>query len=1206
MLRDLPLEQRAGPLLRRAALHLKRISLQGFKSFADPISLEPVVGVTAVVGPNGSGKSNVVEAIRWVLGEQSARRLRGYRMDDLIFAGSKKRRPVNLAQVTLLIDNEDGNLAVEQAEVALTRRVDREGAGEFYINRVPCRLRDIHDLFLDTGLGRSPYALVGQGELDLVITGRPEDRGAMVEEVGGLSRVRERLSSMKRRMARLQPLGHRVADALGEMEGRLEPLRIQAGRALEHEQVTERLRELERALQLHRLARLRNDARGHRSACQRLEERLAEGRQQLALDQKGVMDSKLLSQEAARELGEAQRRASRSRENLHLARHQIQQSQDRGAGLSREAGRLRADIEDSWNRWQKITGDRRQAVSQEVEMAQGLFRIQEDLNAAQVRVSTLAGQLKSDSVGARNAKEELDAGRKEIRRLELEAARFGHRVTSTEGDLARSARQLDRVSHESKDLAQQKEHLEAEIERLASETESISRQVSELKDEQDQGRLALDENQRQSESVEKERSSVLARMDALTEMENLGAGYGEGTRFLMGLLESPGGPDLPGVLGTLGDLVRPLPGYEDILQAVLGPSATDLLAVSRKSAREGIGRLRESRAGRATFWLEDASLPPFSPPPGYSDLPGLVAVGRDIIDPESPGFDLGAALLSDVLVFESLEYVPGAREMEAWGIRAVTRDGDVVFPGGLSGGSRDEGIWTRRRDITQLGLELEKLDENLARLRAKHAGIRARQEALSSDLTELGLTQRTLAVTGQHTGDLLSDCRRRLSDAHKQKASIVARVARMERDLTRDRARLDDLTGSRAEIEQTLGALEQRLREETGVREKIREDLDRAREKMAGIQADLESRRARLDVTRSWNQRLTTDLIDLARMRGRNLGSLSETLENMERESSRCHDMELKTAALDESLDGERQRLEELEAAVRAREEEARSAEAAVSKASERLSRLENRLHREELTLARLTTELDGVTQLLRERGVTDEDMEGAASLDDPEGVASQAGELRHRIRSLGVVNPLAVDECARLEERYGRMKAAWDDISAATGDFDWIRASLERAMRRVFMDVLAQLDARFTSAFVQLFGGGEARLLLSGSGEDDEIPGIDMVAQPPGKKLQHLSLLSGGERALTAIAFLFALLDLRPAPFVVLDEIDAALDEHNVKRFAGYLRELSSRTQVIIVTHQRGTMEGADMLYGTTMDDSGVTQVVPARLSELEAAGHV
>lgn len=1185
--------------MRRTRLYLKRITLQGFKSFADPVTLDLAPGITAVVGPNGSGKSNVVEAVRWVLGEQSARRLRGYRMDDLIFAGSRKRRPVNLAEVTLVIEDEDGRLGSEYSEVSLTRRVDREGTAEFFINRSPCRLRDIQELFFDTGLGRASYALIGQGELEVVITGRPEDRGAMVEEVAGLTRVRERISLVRRRVSRLEPSRGRLADRLSDMEGRLEPLRIQAQRARKHEDLSGQLRSLERSLQLHRLAGLSTDARSKEAGRGRLREQLERERASLAGDRETIAAARKGLEEATAELEDARRAAGREQSRLQEALHRVRSAEARLETLAAEQDRIRQELDLSWSRWLDLRARRRDGMDEEAQLAATADEMAGELSALEERVSSLGTELAAHPAGP---DEETASCRQKLRETDQAAGRAAQQVTSGEESMVVLARRLEDLSRLADRALRDERRVAGDLEQVETELVETRTGIAEAESELADVVTALDENRAQQATLDRDRAGTLARLEALAEMERLGAGYGEGTRFLLGLDRDDLTEARPGIIGALGQVVKPRPGCEAALEAVLESTASDLLVESAHAAREAIGTLKEADAGRATFWFGGARGRDRSIPRECLTLPGFAGVGRDLVDPNCPGAELAAALLDDVVVFEQLDQVPDSDALEKWGVRAATLDGDMAFAGGMRGGSRGQGAWTRRRDVHRLGERLSGLKARLEELARTEQELEQRQESLTGALARLRSSEQALGVKRHLYCQQVEESAARLKDSRRQRTEAMAELDRLKAEVAAAHEGLAEATAARADLEDRIRQLEETRATREEMRRQLASRLEEARDRASRVKVDLESRRGRLEVRRSWNDGLTRDMVDLARSR-RELGERLLKAESERR--ARGDDLDQfrqQVQTLKESVVEHGERVNRNEAAVRSRESEVFRLEAGLGASEERLARIDGRLHREELALARVATELSGARQLLSERGVPEDEMESATLLDDPDGATARASALREEITAMGVVNPLAVEEYARLEDRHGKLNTAVSDIDSAASDVEWIRAHLERAMRRVFMDVLGEVDARFLRAFERLFGGGEARLILAEDGEDDQVPGIEVVAQPPGKKLQHLSLLSGGERALTATAFLFALLDFLPAPFVIFDEIDAALDELNVTRFSEYLRELSDRAQVIIVTHQRGTMERVDMLYGTTMDDSGVTQVVPVRLSEIEA----
>ncbi len=1180
------------------------MSIQGFKSFADYTALDLDEGITAIVGPNGSGKSNIVEAIRWALGEQSARRLRGYKMDDLIFSGSRRRRAVNLAEVNLLLDNQEGILPTEFAEVSITRRVDREGTGEYYLNRAPCRMRDIQELFLGTGLGRVSYALISQGELDLIITGRPEDRGAMVEEVAGLSRIKDRLHRADVRKRRLSAAMDRVSDSLAEMSERMGPLEREAIRARHHESLTARMRALETSLQLNRLDRLRKEKGRRLKRCERLESDRGQHQELIARGERRLKSMDGQAAELVSGRGKARNQLELIRRDLGRREQARASLRERLRELKRERERVQGELEDSWGRWIRARKDRveaREALEGLQARSRETARLKEHLEKQVAESSSSHGD-SAREVERRQAS--VADYQRRIQKLEVELARLGQSIQESEKSLDEAKSNLEEQEAALEESSLRGSQLEEQLRETSEEVEEKQRALEQLESKLETLRSTEELLAGRLEALEDRKRSCEARVKALEEMDRLNAGYSRGARMLMGMDGETDYRNQFNILGPLGELIRPRRGFERALEAALGMRASDLVVKSKKDAWRAIACLKSAEAGRVTFWLPEGPQERRPANVARGDMPdGVVARGTDIVDPQSRAAALGRKLLEDVLVFDSLSSVPGDDELARLGLRAVTVEGDLVFAGGARGGAGDDEIWARRVERALAQRDLEGTQRQINTLHEQMKSAREQVASLQSEQGELSEDRDRFRVLEGLVKERLTQHQRRREETRRLTSRLEDRVKGLESDLENDRDRIRAITEERDGLIEALRESEEALEQYRRLLREAEETGEEARSRLSRVSADLDSIAGQVEVRSRWWERLDSDMRSLARSR-RSLLERRQELErseevrrrSMEAASTAFHDLKEEERALGETLSGYDESLEALRG-------ERRRLAAEVEGWQDRVQQLDTRIHREQVAMARLETEEGSVLQLLRERGVAEEEIEAAEPLDGAQEAQEELESCRKELERMGMVNPLAVGEYERLQSRYGQFSSTWDDLTGALEHLRCVREILSARMKTLFERTIKDIDVCFGQTFERLFGGGECRLVTSDNGPEGGPPGVDIVAQPPGKKLQHLSLLSGGERALTAIAFLFALLDLRAAPFVVFDEIDAALDEGNLDRFCRFVTELNERMQVVLVTHQRRTMECADVLYGTAMDESGVTQIIPARMSDLEGS---
>ncbi|HEY8552043.1 MAG TPA: chromosome segregation protein SMC [Thermaerobacter sp.] len=1183
-------------------MYLKRLELYGFKSFADRTRLEFGPGITAIVGPNGSGKSNLVDAVRWVLGEQSARQLRGSKMEDVIFAGTATRKGVGLAEVVLVLDNEDGRLPIDYSEVTVARRVDRAGGSDYLLNGQRVRLRDVQELLYDTAIGREAYSVVGQGKIDEILSARDEDRRGLLEEAAGIVRFKMRKKEALRRLEEAERRLERLGDILRELEDRLEGLTEQAKRAhlyrqwrdelvqLEARMLTAQAVEAQRRLDAH--ARHVEAARAQVAAARRRLE-TAQGRRERLREEARTHEQWVEAARAA--LAEADR-------GLEGVRTRLAVLEERAAHLEARAEQLTRQREERAAQRQAQAAAVEQAARRHQALVAELAAAREAEEAARAALDAATRQVEEAEARLLDAREaHLDA-LQELSRLRNEQLARQRERTQAAARAARLRERLAALEAEARRLAEEEGAAAAELDRLDAEAAAAARQEESarraLVAAQEEGRAAAREVQRLRQQV----GEAVSRLRVLEAMEREHEGFFAGVRAVLAGRDA-GEPAYAGVVGAVAELIQVEPQLERAIEVALGPALQHLITRTAAAAEAAIEALKRARAGRATFLPLD-TIRPAAPAERDRHLdrePGAVAWAIDAVRFDAALRPALAHLLGRILIAEDL---PAARRLAAasgYRYRIVTLEGDVIHPGGAMTGGQEgrhresAGLLARRRQVEALRQRVQELRAALARAEARHreadqaaaragaameearqrrhrcAVARARAEQqrqaaaeqrqrvaasaaeVQAELEELAAA--TADETRPEEGLEAAEARVRAAAEAVTRAEAVARAARTRRD-----AAAGQLAQATARCE-SLGR-EGRL---------LAEQARAAREALARLEADgdrLEAESRRLAEERAQLAAERRRLEDAASQGAARVTACREALERLQRERGR------------------------LAAELDAVEEEAAAARAD-------LDRLVDGLRQLEVQAARLESERDRLmARLAEEYGI--EELPDEAPQGWEEG-QRRVQELRRRMAALGDVNLAAVEEHERVCQRYAFLAQQYDDLRRAREALRTVLAEMDREMERLFRVTYERLRVEFRQVFRDLFGGGHADLVL-GDGDVLEA-GVQVVAQPPGKRLQHLSLLSGGERALTAIALLFALLRVKPTPFVLLDEIDAALDDRNVERFARYLRRFTG-TQFIVITHQKGTMAVADALYGVTMPESGVSRVVSVRLAEVAAAG--
>ncbi len=1170
---------------------LRRLELMGFKSFADKTVLEFGTGISAIVGPNGSGKSNITDAVRWVLGEGSARSLRGQRMEDVIFGGSSKRRAVPLAEVTLTLDNADATLPVPHAEVSVTRRVDRSGVGEYFINRAPCRLRDVQDLFAGTGLGRNAYAIVGQGQVDEVLRARPLERRAMVEEAAGITRYRQRLFEGNRRLAAAAVCEARISDLVAERQRALAMLSRQAERAERHERLAAELRELEMRLwarEWDALSRERAAAAAAAdvasAACDALARRLTE----VAGEQRRL----------AATIGEAraaQEVASTARLDAERALERARQAGSLAAGLAAaaeaEVARAESRRDDLLARRQRdemeglaavaaaaearrnLSAARRTAVEAEAALEAGvlerrgtaavLARVQRDLSAVRQELAAAAG---GDAVALEAARAALRGAEERVAEVRAQAAEAGRSVAGAR-DALRAAE---------------------------TEVADARRRMAGVRAHRD--------------ALARFSSALRGRIRVLAQVAASGAGYAQGPRTVLAG-KARGTPAFAGVIGSLGELMEVPPRLSAAIASALGGALQDIVTASADAAQLAIEGLKAAQGGRATFLPLGALA--VSPLPadlrGLARHPGVLGWAADLVSCQDYVRPAVVHALGRVLVADDLTVARQLARQSGYRLRLVTLDGDVVHPGGaMSGGTirgdRAGGLLGRDQEQRRLQDRLAVCDHDQEHVEAALAALTAAQDRSEQALAE---ARRVAAA----------------ADARAQVAAAAEAAAQDDRDrAARQASALVAHLGLRTKADPVeLGRRERALleeAEEAGIRlgaaeaeeARLREAATVARVAVAAAEAHVAA--AETDAAR----------------RRREAEEMAAQVGEAEADRARA------SAALEEQRRAEadaRTRSEELAGAVAAAAERLRTARATVAELQQQAARIAGQreeaeqvrehhaaeLRRSEAALAKSDASRAALAARLETAyELSVEALSQVAPSERPDADRERATLLRGALGALGGVRPEAVAEYRAEAEALTAFASAAADVRQAALDLIAWGREMDGALGDRYEEALTAVRRQFGAIYARLSGGGAADLVSvtplpapepgpeqrSAGAAVSSAPagGLEIVAQPTGKQLAHLGLLSGGERTLVAIALVLAFLQVRPAAFCVLDEIEAALDEANVGRCAAYLREIAQGTQFIIVTHQKGTMEAADRLVGVTMGDSGVSSLLSVRLA--------
>ena len=1190
-------------------MYLKRLEIFGFKSFAEKTELDFGPGITAVVGPNGSGKSNVADAIRWVLGEQSAKALRGGNMADVIFAGSDGKKAMGFAQVSLVLDNSDGKLGMGFTEVMVTRRVDRSGEGEYFINQIPCRLKDVQDLFLDTGVGKENYSIIGQGKIDEILSSKPEDRRALFEEAAGISRYKARKREAHRRLEETEQNLLRINDIIGELGNQMDALSDQAKRAEAFTELNGELTGLDVGLMAHSLAGVAARLEQQLEENRRLQDRLRETDEKLQAGEQAVEVARNLAESLDQELSVVNTQLADSTGSLErvegrmaLAQREQKMTEAEGLRLEGELAALLAKAEALATESEHLAA---QADGLQAGIAEGTAMLAEREQAHAHVQAELAEA--SRAVEGRKARI--------VTILQLEAEKR-NAVAGAERAGQEAARRLARLEAE-------REQAEGEERSARAAMDSLVERKAALATDRDQAAAALAESRRARQEADQQlqdlqqRGSAIreqiqgssSRLGAIEEMINAHEGYQKGTRSILQAKEK-GEHFAVEVLGAVAELIRTEPKYERAIEIALGGNIQNIVTSTDEGAKQAIEYLKRTHNGRATFLplnLIRTNSFRAEEEREYKGAPGIIGVALDLVRFEERFRPALSSLLGRVLVAESMEAALAFGKKSGMRYRIVTLDGELLAAGGaLTGGStggQGSGLLSREREREELTARVAALRADLTAARKAYEEAQTVRSELEKQVAareqELRAVETRITQADGEATRLAGEARRWAETLQRYSAEAAAaeaearqgaeaaeRIARELALLGEERATLEaEVAGMSADGQSRLQALEEKARELTALRVRLGE-LNQELRGVTAQRSRLVSDQEALSAERSAKEEQRALSAQRLEQAGTDLEAAKAEVEQAAAEKAKA--------------EGERDRVQtrKLEALeqVNNREREMRSFRRSQTDT-------QTRLQAGEVEEARLRMEQEGlVARLAEQYGLAPADIAGKALAEaEVANARERIHELREEIRELGPVNLQAIDDFRSAQDRFTFLEQQRADLNEAKESLYRAVEELEKRIKTHFLDSFHVIRREFQRVYQELFEGGKADLVLVDESDLLET-GVEIIAQPPGKKPQTLSLLSGGERAMTAIALLFALLRVKPTPFVVMDEVEAALDEANVERFGKYLRVFAgSNCQFICITHQRGSMEVADALYGVTMEGTGVSRVVSVRLVDVE-----
>ncbi|WP_036940422.1 chromosome segregation protein SMC [Pseudobacteroides cellulosolvens] len=1187
-------------------MYLKRLEIQGFKSFADKINLEFNSGITSVVGPNGSGKSNVADAVRWVLGEQSAKTLRGTKMEDVIFAGTEHRKAMGLAEVSLTIDNSTHTLPIEFDEVTVTRRVYRSGESEYFINKTLCRLKDIHELFLDTGIGKDGYSIIGQGRVDEILSTKSEERRHIFEEASGIMKYKVRKQEAEKKLDLTEQNLVRINDIISELETQLEPLKAQSETAKKYLSYRDSLKELEINVYIDNIAKFKEKIKEHEEQYLKIKESI--DNENLNLEnitrQNKEKTDRMKAMEEALEI--TRQEFYNIENNLEKCSSEIKLNDEKTNNFNQNIERLDLEVLEINEKKEQLNKDET-IKNQKIDyLSKQLEEYSQKLSEHESKMASLNETLDENERYIENLKDSimdkldlLSDKKSQIGNIKIHVENLKKRQHSIDMEIYQITLDKDRELIKKEDIQENINKAKAAIDKARAEINGLTEQKKECE-------TALSDLRRKHNEVVNDYQFKSSRHKMLQDMENKLEGYNRSVKVVLQACQQSKEFG-HGIHGALAQLITVDKRYETAIEMTLGGALQNIVTSTEEDAKRAIEYLKKNKLGRATF------LPITSVKGRYLDnhilnevknQQGFIGVASDLIRCNSEFNGIILNLLGKVVVVENLDAGIRIAKRFGYSFRIVTLEGDILSTSGsMSGGSTDNagpGILSRNREITELKTEISKLAAIQQSLDTK---INEAANMLQEILTDISNEEKNINTNElvkmrdeSHLAQIEETIKKADAKAdmlRDEKAQLIKQESDTDIELQKYNKELLDIENDINNTKEIISKHQEKYKEDQSLRDNLHNDIMNFKISVNSVMESLEAVKETL-------ARIIEERQHLEKSFNRKSGEKEKYLTEIDNLKAENTGLSKRVKALEEEKTGKVFSIDKTVEEKKVLEEELSDTINQIQNTNKNIILLQEDYNRVEVKKAKVEAELEVIqNRMWDEYELTFTNaMEFKKDIGSIPQAQKRINEIKNDIKALGPVNIAAIEEYIKTKERYEFMSGQRNDMEQAKEKLKKVISEMISIMKRQFLEQFKLINDNFNIVFRELFEGGRAELILVDM-ENVLESGIEIEVQPPGKKLQNMMLLSGGERAFTAIALLFSILRLRPTPFCILDEIEAALDDANVYRFAEYLKRYTINTQFIMVTHRKGTMEAANTLYGVTMQEHGVSKIVSMRMGE-------
>lgn len=1181
-------------------MYLKRLELQGFKSFADKTILEFKSGITSVIGPNGSGKSNISDAIRWVLGEQSMKSLRGSKSEDIIFAGTQARKSLGFAEVSMVIDNTDGKLPIEYSEVTITRKIYRSGETGYYINKVPCRLKDVLELFMDTGIGKDGYSIIGQGKIDEILSNKSEDRRKIFEEAAGIVKYRARKAESEKKLEQTKLNLLRINDILVEIESNIEPLKLQSEKARKYLDLREELKNIEVGLFLHNISEYKEKLEKLAQDIEIVQEQENSENAEMQNLQEAKENLKKEIDDITSKIEHVQNLSFESSNKIEKINSEIGISKERIQNNKVNRERIETEIEELKNRITELEDEEKQKIDKKENLSLNREKFQKELDEKQKELEDLSKKLsdKEIEIEEKKSKIEKNTDRKyeiisEISSLDTNIENLEKRERTAKNELNSLILEIDGARNEKQDKI--KDFYDIEYKR--NELNKLLQEKSLLKEK---SMTKIKEFDSDINNLQYENRMKDARLKFLIETEKEKEGYTRSIKLLLTDCEKDSNLR-KGMNGVLANLISVDKKYETAIEMCLGLALQNIVTDTEEDAKRLVEHLRKNKLGRASFL-------PVSSIRGKkidriikNSTEGVIGVASDLVKCDKKYEQIVLNLLGRTLIVENMDTAIQMAKLNSYSFRIVTLDGDIVSnTGSITGGS----IQTKTVNILGRSREIEELEKSLKDINNKIEEVTKEKEKYSSSVTDVIEEVTRLEKEAQDIEVVYATENQKILNIDNEINKLEVRREKLKTEIDELSKQILDSKSEKETKEENINIIVSEIENLSKIVEEFALNNKDNQKYIDDLNFDITNLKisvSSFDESGSSIDEMVERIRKDIEVSKDSVNNKKQNIENIFQESEKLEqnivELENEIVRIKSEVENSSIIIEELKNNRAEANEKLNLKEKDITQKFSMIEELKGQIVKLDVRKAKLEQDLEQVVNnLWVEYELTPNNAEGFEKPQNVQKAARDVNVLRTEIKELGSINIDSIEEYKKTKERYDFMCEQRLDLENTAVKLRKVIADMTQTMKDQFIEKFAIINKNFNEVFVELFGGGKAELKL----EDEENVlecGIDIQVQPTGKKLQNMMLLSGGEKAFTAIALLFAILKINPAPFCVLDEIEAALDDVNVYRFAEYLKKFSKETQFLVITHRKGTMEAANTVYGVTMEENGVSKLLSMKL---------